>query len=63
MATQSEAEIDRLLAPTAAEYVDEEHAAASAVFSVRLPPATHEAIRAAATRGAPDSLGAEPPGG
>ena len=28
MATRSEAEIDRRLAPTAAEYVDEEHAAA-----------------------------------
>ena len=59
MATRSEAEIDRRLAPTAAEYVDEEHSAAeeesreataSAVFSVRLPPATYEAVRAAAAR-------------
>jgi predicted HicB family RNase H-like nuclease len=59
MTTRSEAEIDRRLAPTAAEYVDEEHSAAeeesreataSAVFSVRLPPATYEAVRAAAAR-------------
>lgn len=58
MAT-SEARIDRLLAPTAAEYLDEEdaaaeeesrEAAASAVFSVRLSPATYDAVRAAAAR-------------
>jgi len=59
MTTRTEAEIDRRLAATAAEYVEEEHAAAeeeaaaaaaSAVFSVRLPPATYDAVRAAATR-------------
>lgn len=59
MTTRTEAEIDQRLAGTAAEYVDEEQAAAeeelreaaaSAVFSVRLPPAIHEAIRAAAAR-------------
>ncbi len=59
MTTRTEAEIDRRLAATAAEYVEEEQAAAeedaaaaaaSAVFSVRLPPATYDAVRAAATR-------------
>lgn len=59
MTTRTEAEIDQRLAETAAEYVGEEQAAAeeeaqeataSAVFSVRLSPATHEAVRAAATR-------------
>ncbi|MDQ2788968.1 MAG: hypothetical protein DLM60_15705 [Pseudonocardiales bacterium] len=59
MATRYETEIDQRLAPVAAEYVAEEHAAAeeesreaaaSAVFSVRLAPATYEAVRAAATR-------------
>ncbi len=59
MATRNETEIDQQLAATAAEYVDEERAAAeeeareatvSAVFSVRLAPATHEAVRAAAAR-------------
>ncbi len=59
MATRTETEIDQQLAATAAEYVDEERAAAeeeareataSAVFSVRLAPATHEAVRAAAAR-------------
>ncbi|MDQ3887071.1 MAG: hypothetical protein M3308_08745 [Actinomycetota bacterium] len=60
MATRSEAEIDQRLAPTAAEYVDEEEdaaaeeesreAAAAAVFSVRLPQGTYEAVRAAGAR-------------
>jgi predicted HicB family RNase H-like nuclease len=59
MTTRTEAEIDQRLAATAAEYVGEEQAAAeeeareataSAVFSVRLSPATHEAVRAAAAR-------------
>ncbi len=59
MTTRSDAEVDRLLAATAAEYVDEEQAAAeeesreagaSAVFSVRLPPATYDAVRAASAR-------------
>jgi len=59
MTTRTEAEIDQRLAATAAEYVEEEQAAAeeeaaeaaaSAVFSVRLPPATYDAVRAAATR-------------
>jgi len=58
MTTRTEAEIDQQLAATAAEYVDEEQAAAeearettaSAVFSVRLAPATHDAVRAAAAR-------------
>ncbi len=57
MATRTETEIDQQLAATAAEYVDEERAAAeereataSAVFSVRLAPTTHEAVRAAAAR-------------
>ncbi len=59
MTTRTEAEIDQRLAATAAEYVEEERAAAeeeaaeaaaSAVFSVRLPPATYDAVRAAATR-------------
>jgi len=59
MTTRTEAEIDQQLAATAAEYVAEEQAAAeeeaaeaaaSAVFSVRLSPATYNAVRAAATR-------------
>lgn len=60
MAMRSEAEVDRLLAATAAEYIDEEQmaaaeesheaAAASAVFSVRLSPTTYDAVRAAADR-------------
>ncbi len=59
MTTRTEAEIDQRLAATAAEYVEEEQAAAeeeaaeaaaSAVFSVRLPPATYDAVRTAATR-------------
>ncbi len=59
MTTRTENEIDEQLATAAAEYVDEERAAAeeevleataSAVFSVRLAPATHEAVRAAAAR-------------
>jgi len=60
MTARSEAEVDRLLAPTAAEYLEEEKAAAqeesreaaaaSAVFSVRLTPSTYEAVRAAALR-------------
>lgn len=57
MTTRSEHEIDQLLEPVAAEYAAEERAAgeeetrdavASAVFSVRLPPAVHDAVRAAA---------------
>ncbi len=59
MTTRTEAEIDQRLAATAAEYVEEEQAAAeeeaaeaaaSAVFSVRLPPATYDAVRTAAIR-------------
>jgi len=59
MTTRTEAEIDQRLAATAAESVEEEQAAAeeeaaeaaaSAVFSVRLPPATYDAVRAAAIR-------------
>jgi hypothetical protein len=59
MTKRTEAEIDRLLEPTATEYDDEERdaaeeesrtAAASSVFSVRLPPATYEAVRHAAAR-------------
>jgi predicted transcriptional regulator len=59
MTTRSEAEIDRLLAPTAAEYVDEERAVAeeeshgttaSTVFSVRLQPAVYQAVKAIAGR-------------
>ncbi len=59
MTTRTEIEIDQQLAATAAEYIDEERAAAleeareataSAVFSVRLAPATHEAVKAAAAR-------------
>ncbi len=59
MTMRTENEIDKQLAATAAEYLDEERAAAeedareakaSAVFSVRLAPATHEAVRAAAAR-------------
>lgn len=59
MTRRSEAEVDELLGETAAEYVDEERAAAivetqeaagSAVFSVRLPPAVYDAVRHAAAR-------------
>ncbi|HEY5852717.1 MAG TPA: hypothetical protein VIW24_01375 [Aldersonia sp.] len=57
MTKRSQTEIDQLLDATAAEYVDEEGAAAaeeareaasSRVFSVRLPPALYDAVRAAA---------------
>jgi hypothetical protein len=61
---RTEAEIDRLVAATGAEYVEEERAAAaeevaeaarvaeaaSAVFSVRLPPTVYEAVRQSAAR-------------
>ncbi|MCA1670923.1 MAG: hypothetical protein LC799_01515 [Actinobacteria bacterium] len=59
MTIRSKAEINRLLATTAAEYADEERAAAeeesqaataSTVFSVRLQPAVYEAVKAAADR-------------
>lgn len=59
MTIRSEAEIDQVLAATAAEYDAEERTAAedeareataSAVFSVRLAPATYDAVRAAAAR-------------
>lgn len=59
MTIRSEAEIDRLLASTSAEYADEERAAAeeeshaataSTVFSVRLQPAVYEAVKIAAGR-------------
>ncbi len=59
MTTRTETKVDQQLAATAAEYVDEERAVAeeeareataSAVFSVRLAPATHDAVRAAAAR-------------
>jgi len=69
MATRPETEIDRLLEPTANEYVDEERAAAeeeshdaaaSAVFSVRLSPATYDAVRAVAAKGSLDSLCSHP---
>jgi predicted transcriptional regulator len=59
MTIRSEAEINRLLASTAAEYADEERAAAeeespaataSTVFSVRLQPAVYEAVKTAAGR-------------
>lgn len=59
MTRRSEAEVDRALAATAAEYVDEDRAAAaeetrdaasSAVFSVRLPPTVYDAVRQAAAR-------------
>jgi hypothetical protein len=59
MTMRSEAEINRLLASTAAEYADEERAAAeeesqaataSTVFSVRLQPAVYEAVKTAAGR-------------
>lgn len=59
MTIRSEAEINRLLAATAAEYADEERAAAeeesqtataSTVFSVRLQPAVYEAVKIAAGR-------------
>lgn len=57
MTIRSEAEINRLLASTAAEYADEEPAAAeeespataaTAEFSVRLQPAVSEAVKTAA---------------
>jgi hypothetical protein len=57
MTSRSETDIDRVLARTAVEYVQEEEhaaaaeaqeAAASAVFSVRLHPAVHEAVKVAA---------------
>ncbi len=59
MTIKSEAEINQLLAATAAEYADEERAAAeeeshaataAMVFSVRLQPAVYEAVKAAAGR-------------
>jgi hypothetical protein len=59
MTTGSEAEIDARLVATAAEYVEEDRAAAaeeshdaanSAVFSVRLSPAVYDAVRQAAVR-------------
>ncbi len=59
MTIRSEAEINRLLASTAAEYADEEReaaeeeshvATASTVFSVRLNPAVYEAVKTAAGR-------------
>ncbi len=59
MTIRSEAEINRLLAATTAEYADEERAAAeeeshaataSTVFSVRLQPAVYEAVKSAAAR-------------
>lgn len=59
MTTRTEAEIDERLAATAAEYTDEEAAAAedeareaatSAVFSVRLAPDTYKAVRDAAAQ-------------
>lgn len=59
MTRQSEHEIDQVLAPVAADYLPEEQAAAaeeareaaaSALFSLRLRPDVHEAVRIAATR-------------
>lgn len=59
MTRRPENEIDRALAPVAAEYLPEEEAAAeeegreaaaSAVFSVRLRPDVHKAVRIAAAR-------------
>ncbi|MGH3814908.1 MAG: hypothetical protein ACRDS1_04100 [Pseudonocardiaceae bacterium] len=59
MTIRSEAEINRLLASTAAKCADEERAAAeeefhaataSTVFSVRLQPAVYEAVKMAAGR-------------
>jgi hypothetical protein len=59
MTERSEVEIDRMLAATAAEYADQERDAGvdetrdavnSAVFSVRLPPTTYNAVRQAAAR-------------
>jgi hypothetical protein len=58
---RSKAEIDQLLAPTAAEYADGERAAAeqesygvtaSTDFSVRLQPAVDEAVRTTTTSSA-----------
>lgn len=59
MARRTEVEIDRVIAPVVAEYADEDrHAAkeevqeqaASSVSSVRLSPATYNAVRVAAAR-------------
>lgn len=59
MTQASEAQINRRLAETAAEYAEEDRAAAaeeareassSPVFSVRLSPATYDAVRQAAER-------------
>ncbi|MDQ2707702.1 MAG: hypothetical protein M3Z25_08740 [Actinomycetota bacterium] len=59
MTTRPEAEIDQLLVASAVEFADEERSAAeeessvataSAVFSVRLPPDIHEAVKVAASR-------------
>lgn len=59
MTKRSEAEIERMLDATAAEYVDEERAAAaeeareaahSKVFSVRLSSEVYDAVRVAAER-------------
>lgn len=57
MTRRPESDIDRMLTATAAEYEDEDRAAAaeetrestnSAVFSVRLPPEIYDAVRQAA---------------
>lgn len=57
MTERTEADIDRILAAAAAEYADEERAAAeeeareataARVFSVRLPADIYQAVRAAA---------------
>lgn len=58
MTRRSEHEIDRVLAPIAAEYIPEEAAAAeeareatvSSVFSIRLHPDVHEAVKLAASQ-------------
>jgi len=57
MTARPESQVDQLLSSTAAEYLEEERAAAqeeareaSAVFSVRLPADTYDAVRAAADR-------------
>ena len=57
MTARPERQIDQLLSNTAAEYLEEERDAAqeeareaSAVFSVRLPADTYDAVRAAADR-------------
>jgi predicted transcriptional regulator len=59
MSNRTDAEIDQALAVTAAEYDEEDRAAAaeearaaanSRVFSVRLPPDVYEAVREAAER-------------